>query len=59
MRLRPDDAHYRFNLATALSYLQRNDEALAQLAEALRIRPDFPEALGARKYLLGLRAAGR
>jgi protein O-mannosyl-transferase len=56
MRYRPDDAAIRYNLGTALLALGRNDEAVIQLEEALRIQPSFPQA---EANLAAARAAGR
>jgi len=41
------DARYavgRFNLGCLLAKVGRRDEAVAQLQEALRLQPDYPEA---------------
>jgi tetratricopeptide (TPR) repeat protein len=45
LRLKPDDADAHFFLAEILSNQNRAVEAVQHYREALRIRPDFPEAL--------------
>ncbi len=56
IRLKPDYAEARNNLADSLNALGRADAAIATLTEALRIEPDFAEAhnnLGNALYLSG------
>ena len=42
----------RFNAGLALLKLHRMDEALAQFAEAARLRPDWAEPLNAHAWAL-------
>jgi Tfp pilus assembly protein PilF len=52
LRLKPDDADTHFFLAEILSPQNKAVEAVQHYREALRIRPDFPEALNNLAWLL-------
>jgi len=57
VRLNPDNAAYRNNLANTLRQLGRLDEALVQYRDALALRPDAPEIHN--NYANALRDRGR
>jgi tetratricopeptide (TPR) repeat protein len=54
LRLRPDYASARFNLATALAKSGRIDEAIANLRQILAANPDDPYAKQRLAELSGL-----
>ena len=56
VRLKPDYAEARSNLAAALAALGRTTEAAAQYREVLRQKPDSPATLGKLAWLLATRA---
>ena len=43
VKLRPADVEARFNLGIALDRLGQTGEAIEELSEAVRIRPEFTE----------------
>jgi tetratricopeptide (TPR) repeat protein len=47
----PDEASLRLNLAVALAQAGRLPAARVQVAEALRLRPDYPQARGLAQRL--------
>jgi tetratricopeptide (TPR) repeat protein len=49
---KPDDYVMHLNFAAAWSHLERAPEAVYQLNEALRVKPDSPEALNNLAWLL-------
>jgi tetratricopeptide (TPR) repeat protein len=55
VRLKPDDAFAHLNFGSVLGNLGRLDEAIAQFTEALRIKPDLPEARQDLQYALSLK----
>jgi tetratricopeptide (TPR) repeat protein len=44
LQYKPDDAEAHYGLGSALSVQHKRAEAVAELREALRIRPNYPEA---------------
>jgi cytochrome c-type biogenesis protein CcmH/NrfG len=52
VRLTPADPNQHYWLGVAAARLHRNEDALAHYREALRLRPDFPEATNAIVRLL-------
>jgi Flp pilus assembly protein TadD len=44
LRLSPDNAETHSNLCFALQHVGRVDKAVVQYREALRLKPDFPNA---------------
>jgi hypothetical protein len=44
VRLKPESAEFRYNLAAAYFRVGRRDEAIAELEAAVRLRPDYAEA---------------
>ena len=57
IRLTPSDPNQHYWLGVADARLHRNDDALAQYREAVRLRPDFPEATNAIARLLATNRA--
>jgi tetratricopeptide (TPR) repeat protein len=51
LRINPDFAQAHFNLARPLLSLGRRDEALAELNEALRLKPDNAQIKAALRQL--------
>ena len=51
-RLAPDHAEVRLYLAKALTYAGRPAQAVAPLAKAVELRPDWPAALNALAWVL-------
>ena len=47
VRINPDDTVAHYNLGIALEKAGRVAEAMAQYEQALRIKPDYPEARNA------------
>ncbi len=56
VELKPDYPEARYNLAHALATLGDGGAAMIQLREALRVRPNWPQALAS---LADLEAAAR
>lgn len=55
VRERPAVAEYRYRLGTALWYIERHHDAVAQLEEAIRLKPEFASAHGTLGRLLLVR----
>jgi thioredoxin-like negative regulator of GroEL len=53
LRLNADNPEAQFNLALALLHQNKREEAVAHLTEALRLKPDYPEARTQLNSLLG------
>jgi Flp pilus assembly protein TadD len=52
VNLWPADVEARFNLGIALDSLGQTGQAIAELSEAVRIKPEFPEARQALAALM-------
>jgi len=44
LRYKPDDAEAHYGLGSALAAQGKREDAAAEVREALRLRPDYPEA---------------
>jgi Flp pilus assembly protein TadD len=44
MRYKSDDAEAHYGLGSALSIQHKRDDAVAELRQALRLQPNYPEA---------------
>jgi cytochrome c-type biogenesis protein CcmH/NrfG len=44
LRYQPDDAEAHYGLGSALIAQRRREEAVTALREAIRLRPNYPEA---------------
>ncbi len=44
LRYKPDDAEAHYGLGSALSIQHKREGAVAELREALRLQPNYPEA---------------
>ena len=50
----PQNPTYRYRLGVAYAKMGKKDDAKRELEQALKMKPDFPEAADARKTLAGL-----
>lgn len=50
--LSPTEAHVRYSVALVLAGYEKKEQALKLVEEALRLKPDYPEALALKQTLL-------